>query len=266
MGRTVNENYLNSPETNFQSDFYGFGIVQNATKMSSLRNVRIIKKARPVTSDSGIGSEAPSASQSPQVSQDSTQNGNGAKHTEESSEDTNPPAKRPRVLSESENGSEEPVKEPPASSNNGYGFGGMPSPDVVQTRLELLQKSFPNKDRMDLQDALKSCGWSVQTAMEKIRSDAKVINVASQKFGSFQPKRERLRDHEVSGLDMSDSDEEDEYSEKKKVYDSDSEAEEEEIDEKRLPSDKKRVLAFFNDATEPELVAIQGLSKIKVQK
>ena len=55
------------------------------------------------------------------------------------------------------------------------------------------------QDRMDLQDALKSCGWSVQTAMEKIRSDAKVINVASQKFGSFQPKRERLRDHEVTG-------------------------------------------------------------------
>merc|ERR1711935_190693 len=266
MGRTVNENYLNSPETNFQSDFYGFGIVKNATKMSSLRNVRIIKKPKPVTSDSGIGSEAPSASQSPQVSQDSTQNGNGAKHTEESSEDTNPPAKRPRVLSESENGSEEPVKEPPASSNNGYGFGGMPSPDVVQTRLELLQKSFPNKDRMDLQDALKSCGWSVQTAMEKIRSDAKVINVASQKFGSFQPKRERLRDHEVTGLQMSDSDEEDEYTEGKKVFDSDSEAEEEEeINENALPTDKKRVLEFFNDATEPELVAIQGCSKKKVQ-
>ena len=56
------------------------------------------------------------------------------------------------------------------------------------------------QDRMDLQDALKSCGWSVQTAMEKIRSDAKVINISSQKFGSFQPKRERLRDHEVTGI------------------------------------------------------------------
>jgi len=233
--------------------------------MSSLRNFRIIKKTKPVTSDSGISSEAPSASQSPQVSQDSTQNGNGAKHTEESSEDINPPAKRPRVLSESENGSEDPVKEPPAS-NNGYGFGGMPSPDVVQTRLELLQKSFPNKDRMDLQDALKSCGWSVQTAMEKIRSDAKVINISSQKFGSFQPKRERLRDHEVTGLQMSDSDEEDEYTEGKKVFDSDSEAEEEEeINEDALPTDKKRVLDFFNEATEPELVAIQGCSKKKVQ-
>ena len=44
-----------------------------------------------MTSESGTGSEAPSASQSPKAYQDSTQNGNGAKHTEESSEDTNPP-------------------------------------------------------------------------------------------------------------------------------------------------------------------------------
>ena len=59
---------------------------------------------------------------------------------------------------------------------------------------------------------------------------------------------------------MSDSDEEDEYTEGKKVFDSDSEAEEEEeINEDALPTDKKRVLEFFNDATEPELVAIQGM-------
>ncbi len=59
---------------------------------------------------------------------------------------------------------------------------------------------------------------------------------------------------------MSDSDEEDEYTEGKKVFDSDSEAEEEdEIDEAALPTDKKRVLDFFNEATEPELVAIQGM-------
>ena len=89
--RTVNENLFRLHLTNFQSDFPGFGSEQNATKMSSLRNFRIIKKTKPVTSDSGISSEAPSASQSPQVSQDSTQNGNGAKHTEESSEDINPP-------------------------------------------------------------------------------------------------------------------------------------------------------------------------------
>ena len=65
---------------------------------------------------------------------------------------------------------------------------------------------------------------------------------------------------------MSDSDEEDEYTEGKKVFDSDSEAEEEEeIDEQALPTDKKRVLDFFNEATEPELVAIQGM-KIFFQK
>ena len=59
---------------------------------------------------------------------------------------------------------------------------------------------------------------------------------------------------------MSDSDEEDEYTEGKKVFDSDSEAEEEEeINEDALPTDKKRVLDFFNEATEPELVAIQGM-------
>ena len=49
------------------------------------------------------------------------------------------------MLSDSEGEGESPVKQPPPGSNNGYGFGGMPSPDVVQTRLDLLQKSFPNK-------------------------------------------------------------------------------------------------------------------------
>ena len=43
------------------------------------------------TSPSETGSEGLSLSQSPQVSQDSTQNGNGAKHSEESSEDIVPP-------------------------------------------------------------------------------------------------------------------------------------------------------------------------------
>ena len=66
---------------------------------------------------------------------------------------------------------------------------------------------------------------------------------------------------------MSDSDEEDEYTEGKKVFDSDSEAEEEEeIDEQALPTDKKRVLDFFNEATEPELVAIQGMKIFLTKK
>ena len=52
--------------------------------------------------------------------------------------------KRIRVLSSDTDSS--PVKtESPRPVSNGYGFAGMPSPDIVQMRLDLLQKAFPNK-------------------------------------------------------------------------------------------------------------------------
>ena len=57
--------------------------------MSSLRNFRF-QKTKPVTTSPETGSEGLSLSQSPQVSQDFTQNGNGAKYSEESSEDIVP--------------------------------------------------------------------------------------------------------------------------------------------------------------------------------
>ena len=43
-----------------------------------------------------------------------------------------------------------PEKQPEASRpvSNGYGFAGMPSPDIVQMRLNLLQKAFPNRVSM----------------------------------------------------------------------------------------------------------------------
>merc|ERR1711963_1228908 len=82
----------------------------------------------------------------------------------------------------------------------------------------------------------------------------------SQKFASH-PKKVRVKAHEA--VEFSDSDEEEEYGDDNKVFDSDSDAEEEEINENALPEDKKRVLEFFNEATEPELVAIQGCSKKK---
>lgn len=53
--------------------------------------------------------------------------------------------KRIRVLSSDGEGSPEKNPEPVRTVSNGYGFAGMPSPDIVQTRVELLQKSFPNK-------------------------------------------------------------------------------------------------------------------------
>ena len=53
---------------------------------------------------------------------------------------------------------------------------------------------------MDLQDALKACGWSVPTAMEKIRNDARNVMMAGgQKFSKLQPKKSRVRAHEVTG-------------------------------------------------------------------
>ena len=53
---------------------------------------------------------------------------------------------------------------------------------------------------MDLQDALKACGWSVPTAMEKIRNDARnVMSAGGQKFSKLQPKKSRVREFEVTG-------------------------------------------------------------------
>ena len=62
--------------------------------MSSLRNFRFQKTKPVTTSPSETGSEGLSISQSPQVSQDYTQDGsNSAKHSEESSEDIVPPVR-----------------------------------------------------------------------------------------------------------------------------------------------------------------------------
>ena len=60
--------------------------------MSSLRNFRFQKTKPVTTSPSETGSEGLSLSQSPQVSQDYTQNCSDIKHSnEESSEDIVPP-------------------------------------------------------------------------------------------------------------------------------------------------------------------------------
>ena len=111
---------------------------------------------------------------------------------------------------------------------------------------------------MDLQDALKSCNWNVTSAMQKLRSDMKTLSVPmAQKFSNL-PKKNRVKSHEMAVEQFSDSEEEEEYADNNKVFDSDSDAEEEEINENALPDDKKRVLKFFNGATAHELIAIQG--------
>ena len=167
-------------------------------------------------------------------------------------------AKRMRILSDSESNSS-------FGPQNGFASptSGLPSPDVIQQRLDLMQKSYPNKDRMELQDALKSSDWNVAGAMSKLRSEMKLINgpSISQKFANL-PKKHRVKAHEA--VEYSDSEEEEEYADNKKVFDSDSDAEEEEINENALPEDKKRVLNFFNNGTIQELAAIQG--KLPLEK
>ena len=129
----------------------------------------------------------------------------------------------------------------------------MPSPDVVQTRLDILQKSYPNRDRMDLQDALKSCDWNVSNTMEKLRNDMKNISIPQSNKNKYtKPQKHRVKSHEAAVDMVSDSESEsEEYRDNKLVYnDSDSDAdEEEEVDEEHLPDDKKRVLTFFNNGT-----------------
>lgn len=131
------------------------------------------------------------------------------------------------------------------------------------SRLDALQALFPNRDRMEIQDALKSCHWDTTLTTQKLRSDMKTINLSMSKRFAQLPKKNRVKSHEA--IEMSDSESEsEEYSEKHKVYESDSDVEEEEVNENALPEDKKRVLTFFNEATNQELTAIQGCSKKKV--
>ena len=171
--------------------------------------------------------------------------------------------KRARLLSDSESDRDaSPVK------NNGYGFSGIPSPDVVQKRLDLLSASFPNRDRMDLQDALKSCNWSLPETIAKLRNDMKSVAIPmSQKFANL-PKKHRVKAHEAAiEFSGSESDSEGEYRDNKKVFDSDSDAEEEEVNENALPEDKRRVLTFFNDGTpqvrKPDRKYLQFMTAIK---
>ena len=76
--------------------------------------------------------------------------------------------------------------------------------------------------------------------------------------------KKRVKAYDVAEMS---SDEEDEYTDNKKVYESDedSEAEEEVIDEDNLSKNRKDVITFFNEATELELQAIKGGGGVKAK-
>ena len=103
--------------------------------------------------------------------------------SEESSDNeevVRPPTKRRRILSDSDSNSESHVERTPASKNHDNDFEkGMPSPLVMHSRLVLLQKSFPKKDRSELKDALRSCGWNLHETICKIHKNENVVSNGS---------------------------------------------------------------------------------------
>jgi hypothetical protein len=72
----------------------------------------------------------------------------------------------------------------------------MPSRNIVQIRVNRLQEAFPSKDRMELQDALKSSNWNINEAIQKLIPMSKM-------FASFPKFRvEAHQTVETEGLIM----------------------------------------------------------------
>jgi len=133
---------------------------------------------------------------------------------------------------------------------------------------------------MDLQDALKASNWLTQEAIAKIRGEIQTTKSQVPSAKKSGPKKKSVKAHEAFELSGSESEEEGEYTDNRVVYDSsdDSEAdsdfelneknerdEEEDGPPKPMTDDQKRVFDFFNEGTPPELAAIQGCSKKKVE-
>ena len=76
------------------------------------------------------------------------------------------------------------------------------------------------QDRMDLQDALRACNWTVADAMAKIRGEIQTTEVVKAKKKSSGPKKKALKAHDAFELSGSESDEEGEYTDNRVVYNS----------------------------------------------
>jgi len=183
---------------------------------------------------------------------DSSQNGaNG------SSEEVRPVHKRIRMLSDSE----------PDSSPVKFDNLNLPLAEDIEKKVSFLKDAYPDIDEMVLQDTLKAHDWKVNWAIDTLAAKEKAkaqINSPPKKVKS-PPKQEKtyinnkLKSHHVDE-DNSESDD-DEFTGKGVVYDSD---EEEEGPSEDMSSDQRKVLAFFNDGGDQELTGIQGCNKKKV--
>merc|ERR1719500_1153859 len=140
--------------------------------------------------------------------------------------------------SDSENGS--PVK-------GGSELSGQAS--ELEQKLSFLKNACPNVDAMVLQDTLRAHNWKVDWALETLTKEQK-----------SKPVKHKLKAHHVTE-DNSESDD-DEFTGKGLVYDSDEE--EEGPSDDNLTVDKKKVLKFFNEGGEQEMTGIQGCNKKKV--
>jgi len=163
-----------------------------------------------------------------------------------------PPAhKRIRMISdsESENGGTSPAK-----LDNSF-----PSSDDIEQKVNFLRNACPGVDTMVLQDTLKAHNWSVELAIESLApKESKSKSTPKSEKTGYNNKR--LKSHQVDE-DNSESDD-DEFTGKGVVYDSDEE--EEGPSDDNLTADKKKVLKFFNEGGEQEMTGIQGCNKKKV--
>jgi len=142
--------------------------------------------------------------------------------------------------SDSENGS--PVK-------GGSELSGQAS--ELEQKLSFLKNACPNVDAMVLQDTLRAHNWKVDWALETLTKEQKP-----------KPTKHKLKAHHVME-DNSESDD-DEFTGKGLVYDSDEE--EDGPTDDNMTVDKKKVLKFFNEGGEQEMTGIQGCNKKKVSE
>ena len=142
--------------------------------------------------------------------------------------------------SDSENGS--PVK-------GGSGLAGQAG--ELEQKLAFLKNACPNVDAMVIQDTLRAHNWKVDWALETLTKEQKQ-----------KPTKHKLKAHHVVE-DNSESDD-DEFTGKGLVYDSDEE--EDGPTDDNMTVDKKKVLKFFNEGGEQEMTGIQGCNKKKVSE
>jgi len=121
----------------------------------------------------------------------------------------------------------------------------------LEQKLSFLKNACPNVDAMVLQDTLRAHNWKVDWALETLTKEQKP-----------KPTKHKLKAHHVME-DNSESDD-DEFTGKGLVYDSDEE--EDGPTDDNMTVDKKKVLKFFNEGGEQEMTGIQGCNKKKVSE